>query len=196
MAKTFEFRRHSIKDGPTSAMIGRQGCALARAVGARQLRGRKFTDYFVSGLFRTHQTLAAFAEGAGDFRLKYMPQVPPIYDPKADVLALWDHCRQAEKRGEDMVVAARTRDEARFDALCAGFAGLFTDWVATMPEGCDVLIVGHSPQIEMTALGLFDSDVRGLRECEGVRIKFENFKMLEYATSDLDPRRIREALFP
>lgn len=196
MAKTFEFRRHSIKDGATSAMIGPRGYALARAVARRQLRGRGFTDYFVSGLWRTHQTLAAFAEGAGDFRLKYMPRVPPLYDPRADVLDLWAFCREAEKRGEDMAVAARKRDPAKFRLLCGEFAALFTDWAASMPEGCNALIIGHSPQIEMTAMGLFDEEVRGLSECEGVRIKLENFKMLEHRTPDLDPAGVRKALFP
>lgn len=63
--KTIEFRRHSIKDGTGNYMIGPNGYAFARRVGERQLRDRGFTHFFVSTLWRTRQTLAAFAEGTG-----------------------------------------------------------------------------------------------------------------------------------
>lgn len=196
MAKTFEFRRHSIKDGPTSATIGPKGCALARAVGGRQLRGRGFSHFFVSGLWRTHQTLAAFAEGAGDFRLKYAPSVPPLYLLRADVLDLWAACRAAELRGEDMVAAALGRGPEEFRRLSAEFASLFTDWAATVPDGGVVLTVGHSPQLEMTAFGLVGAAMPGLRECEGFRLVLDPAPRLEHGTSDLDPSLVREALFP
>lgn len=94
-----EFRRHSIKDGPVPAMIGPMGCALAREVGRRQLRGWGFTAFYVSTYWRTHQTLAAFAEGAGVFVLKLMPEFLPLYVAWPEVKALWGACAAAEKRG-------------------------------------------------------------------------------------------------
>lgn len=64
--KIIECRRHSIKDGTGGYMVGPKGYAFARRVGEAHLRGRDFSHYYVSTLWRTHQTLAAFAEGAGD----------------------------------------------------------------------------------------------------------------------------------
>ncbi len=197
MEKTFEFRRHSIKDGPTSATIGPKGYALARAVGAAQLRGKGFTDFFVSSFFRTHQTFAAFAEGAGDFMLKLAPAYPPIYVEREDAWALWRFCRGAEIRGEDMMAAALAHDRTLALGLGYEFVSRFVCWARDFADGANVLVVGHSPHLEMLAYALTGTLVPGLRECQGLRIIHDGTTFSLDATSpDLDPSPLRAALFP
>lgn len=197
MATTFEFRRHSIKDGPTSAAIGPKGYAFARAVGAAQLRGRGFNAYFASGFWRTQQTLAAYAEGAGDFRIKFTPQSPPIYVERSDVWELWRICREAEIRGEDMMAAALAHDGGLVRHLSSEIAAMFRAWSAAFDGGAHVLIVGHSPHMEILALGLSGSVLPGLKECEGVRVALDGgVATVTHGASDLDPAGIRAALFP
>lgn len=197
MATTFEFRRHSIKDGPTSAAIGPKGYAFARAVGAEQLRGRAFNAFFASGFWRTQQTLAAYAEGAGDFRIKFTPQSPPIYVERSDVWDMWRICREAEIRGEDMMAAALAHDGGLVRQLSTEVAALFRSWSATFDSGTHALIVGHSPHMEILALGLSGSVVPGLKECEGIGIALDGgATIVTHGTSDLDPAAIRVALFP
>jgi phosphohistidine phosphatase SixA len=196
MAVTFEFRRHSIKDGPTSAAIGPKGYALAREVGARQLRGRAFTDFYASPVWRTHQTLAAFAEGAGDFRLKWAPPTPPIYAERPEVRELWRACRAAELRGEDMVLAALARDEGLFRRLADELAALFVAWAPSHEDGRKVIVVGHSPHLEIMAFGLDGALMPGLKECQGFRFVADGGRVVERGAPDLDPSAIRQALFP
>lgn len=197
MATTFEFRRHSIKDGPTSAAIGPKGYAFARAVGAAQLRGRAFNAFFASGFWRTQQTLAAYAEGAGDFRIKFTPQSPPIYVERSDVWELWRICREAEIRGEDMMAAALAYDGGLVRHLASEFAALFRSWSSTFDDGTRALIVGHSPHMEILALGLSGAIMPGLKECEGISIVLDEGAIaVTHGTSDLDPAAIRAALFP
>jgi broad specificity phosphatase PhoE len=195
MAVIVEFRRHSLKDGPTSAAIGPRGYALAREVGARQLRGRGFTAYFASPLWRTHQTLAAYAEGAGDFRIKFAPPTPPLYDEDDEVRALWAACRQAELHGEDMVHAALRHDVTLFRTLSERLAALCWQWTATLDDGARALVVGHSPHLEIMAFGLSGVAIPGLKECEGFRVASDT-SVIERGTPDLDPAAIRAALFP
>lgn len=121
--KTIEFRRHSIKDGTGGYMIGPQGYAFARRVGEAQLRGRGFRHFFVSSLWRTHQTLAAFAEGAGDFDLKRVPEFDPFFlaaEPEEDAIMLWrGACHIAELAGQDMMSAALEHEKARVEKIAA-----------------------------------------------------------------------------
>lgn len=197
MATTFEFRRHSIKDGPTSAAIGPNGYTFARAVGAAQLRGRAFSAFFASGFWRTQQTLAAYAEGAGDFRIKFTPQSPPIYVERSDVWELWRICREAEIRGEDMMAAALAYDGGFVRLLAFEVAALFASWASSFDAGARVLVVGHSPHMEILAFGLSGAVLPGLKECEGVRVTLEGDNAaVTRGTPDLDPAGIRAALFP
>ncbi|HTK04470.1 MAG TPA: histidine phosphatase family protein [Candidatus Eisenbacteria bacterium] len=196
MTATFEFRRHSIKDGPTSAMIGPKGYALARQIGAQQLRGRKFDAFFASGYWRTHQTLAAFAEGAGDFMLKITPPTPPLYIERDEIWDLWRVCRKAELAGEDMVNAALMHDTALFNGLGREYADLFMAWAATFHAGDRVLVVGHSPHMEIMACGLSGVIMPGLKECEGFRFTPDDVPVIEHGSPDLDPAAIRAAAFP
>lgn len=197
MATTFEFRRHSIKDGPTSAAIGPKGYAFARAVGAAQLRGRAFNAFFTSGFWRTQQTLAAYAEGAGDFRIKFTPQSPPIYVERSDVWELWRICREAEIRGEDMMTAALAHDGGLVHHLASEVAALFRTWAATFDGVTHALVVGHSPHMEILAFGLSGTVLPGLKECEGIRIAFDGgAATVTHGSPDLDPSAIRRSLFP
>jgi phosphohistidine phosphatase SixA len=198
MAKTFEFRRHSIKDGPTAASIGPKGYALAREVGRQQLRGKAFTHYFISTFWRTQQTIAAFAEGAGDFAIKIGPVMPPIYVEDEEAWEVWGVCGRAEKRGEDMNVYAYSYDDALYRRLSQKFVTLFHAWAAGFPDGSHALVLGHSPHLEMLAYGLNGGQLTsGLKECQGIRVTVDGDACaVDCAAPDLDPSGIRAALFP
>lgn len=192
-----EFRRHSIKDGPVPAMIGPKGYALAREVGRLQLQGRRFDAFYVSTYWRTHQTLAAFAEGAGDFVLKLMPQILPLYVAWPEVKALWGACAEAEKRGEDLVAAAFANDPLLVRRASEEFSGLFEAWAAGLDPDARVLVVGHSPHLEIMAYGLTGAVMPGLKECQGFRVRSAgDVPSVEASSPDLDPAGIRAALFP
>ena len=196
--KTFEFRRHSIKDGSTSAMIGPRGYALARAVGEEQLRGRRFTHFFASMYFRTHQTLVAFAEGAGDFRLKFIPDHAPIYVNSVEIRNMLDVCAKAEKHGEDMVRAALSHDPDLVQRTSVDMVNQFLLWSENFPDPMNAFVVGHSPSLEFLVNGLVGTIIPGLKECQGFRIEMTpTTRSLEvdiYA-HDLDPSLIRTKLF-
>lgn len=192
-----EFRRHSIKDGPIPAMIGPAGCALAREVGRRQLRGRRFDAFYVSTYWRTHQTLAAFAEGAGDFVLKLMPQILPLYVAWPEVKALWGACAEAERRGEDLVAAAFANDPLLVRRAAEEFSGMFEAWIDTFDDGARVLVIGHSPHMEILAHGLTGVVMPGLKECQGFRVRCDGSGyVVDHSAPDLDPSSIRASLSP
>lgn len=174
-----EFRRHSVKDGPNKQMIGQFGYRLARLYGERELRGSKFTHFFVSSLWRTHQTLVAFAEGAGDFNLVHSPPFSPIYVVSPEVKSMWQACRQAEKQSKDMVAAAFAFDQAQAEKVAAETAEMFRAWVKEFPDGANVLVVGHSPSLELMAYGLTGMKIAGLGECEGFRLSCPNLDLTE-----------------
>lgn len=92
--------------------------------------------------------------------------------------------------------AAQAHDHALFHVLAAEYALLFEVWAASFPEGANVLVVGHSPHLEMMAFGLFGTMLTGLRECEGFRVIHAPASRLDHGTPDLDPRLVRQALFP
>ncbi len=194
-SKILEFRRHSLKDGPTGREIGPHGYDLARAVGHAQLRGRGFNRFFVSVFWRTQQTLAAFAEGAGDFAPEVGAELSPIYADWPELRPMWRYCRQAEKRGEDLVLAALRHDERLARRAAAEAGRLFMAWSATLPDGAKVLTVGHSPYLELIPFGLLGVQLPSLRECEGFRLLVEGPGVtLDAETTDLDPAAIRAYL--
>lgn len=196
MSIVFEFRRHSIKDGPARGMIGPRGWALAREVGRRQLRGRDFTHFFGSTLWRTHQTLAAFDEGAGDFRFKRTPEHAPFYVDLPGLMELWKACAIGAKQGIDMMETALTRDPELCDRTAKACAEKFWDWQPSLPDGSRVLVVGHSPNMELLALGLTGLAMEGLSECKGFRLIVDGATChLMDRSPDLDPSDIRRELF-
>lgn len=194
--KTIEFRRHSIKDGTGNYMLGPEGYAFARRVGERQLRGRGFTHFFVSTLWRTHQTLAAFAEGAGDFDIRRVPEFDPFFmiaEGEEDAIALWHGaCRIAELAGQDMMTASLQYEKARVDNVARLVMDAFRTWLAALPDGANVLMVGHSPLSEFVPYGLFGVVLPGLRECNGFRIIEDDAGLrLDATAPDLDAQPLR-----
>ena len=196
MSIVFEFRRHSIKDGPARGMIGPRGWALAREIGRRQLRGRDFTHFFGSTLWRTHQTLAAFDEGAGDFRCKRTPEHAAFYVELPGLMELWKSCAIGAKQGIDMMQTALSRDPELADRTAKACAERFREWLPSFPDGARVLVVGHSPNMELLALGVTGQIMPGLSECRGFRMAVDGGAVqLDYDAPDLDPSGIRQELF-
>ncbi len=193
--KIIEFRRHSVKDGTGGYMLGEKGYALARAVGEKQLRGQDFSHFFVSPLWRTHQTLAAFAEGAGDFDLKFAPAFDPFHKVVAeheDAICLWHGvCRLAEMAGEDMMLASLTQEKDRVDRIAKLATDAFVAWIETLPEDAHVLVVGHSPLLEFLPYGLLGTVIPALKECNGFRLTHDGEFELDYTSFDLDAQILR-----
>lgn len=196
MSIVFEFRRHSIKDGPARGMIGPRGWMLAREVGRRQLRGRDFTHFFGSTLWRTHQTLAAFDEGAGDFRFKRTPEHAAFYADLPGLMELWKACAIGAKRGIDMMRTALTHDPELAERAANACAEKFREWLPSFPDGSRILVVGHSPNMELLALGVKNIAMTGLSECQGFRLTIDGgVCALDDRSPDLDPSGIRQELF-
>ncbi len=195
MSRIVEIRRHSIKDGFKHGTIGPMGHALARAVGARQLRGRGFTEYHASLLWRTVQTMAAFGEGAGDFTAYFAPQQPDVYLPWPELFELWRTCHAAAKRGEDMVRAALAADRDLSARAASEGSQLFRRWALALPENANALVVGHSPYMELILHGLSDVLIPGLAECQGFRVHVDDDFRPEWESPDLNPFDIRRELF-
>lgn len=199
--RTFEFRRHSIKDGPTKDMIGPGGYALARAVGERQLRGRGFTHFFCSDRWRTHQTLAAFCEGAGDMFIERLPPHAPIYvgTDRADVKAMFRACHEAEGRGAKILETALGGWPDLCNELGYMAKDAFLAWNEQLSPDATILVVGHSPSMELMAMA-DGREVPSLMECQGFRVHVEDIGRREwrvrydFASKDLDPSAIRAEL--
>lgn len=195
METIFEFRRHSVKDGPDAKMIGPMGYRLAREVGRRQLRGRGFSHFFASPIYRTHQTLAAFAEGAGDFRLIQTPSNAPIYAPHPDTGRIYATCWAAEQRGEDLVAAALAAHYDLVATLAETAADIFETWCRVLPRGARVLVIGHSPEMEFLPLGLKSVRLASLRFCQGFRIGWDGQTYrIDALAPDLDPSGIHREI--
>ena len=154
MGIVFEFRRHSIKDGSARGVIGPRGYALAREVGEQQLRWQPFTHFFGSTLWRTHQTLAAFYEGAGNMCSKFTPEHAQFYLDWPELMGLWKECAEGAKRGEDMMRVALNHDFELTHRAAIEVANKFREWTQSFPDGARILVVGHSPYMELIPYGL------------------------------------------
>lgn len=195
--RTFEFRRHADKDGDEARqMIGPVGFKFACLVGEHDLRGQAFTDFFCSNRFRTPQTLTGFALGAGDFRLKYNPEHAPIYPRVAGAEAMFRACSEAEGRGEPIYRAARLFDESLVREMGRTAAGMFRAWAAELPPDARVLVVGHSPSMEILLFGLCNMVIPSLKECQGFVLKVDGSGEIDADVTSprLDPARLRAML--
>lgn len=168
--KIVELRRHSKKTTHGNANLSEDGLLFARYVGARQLRGRKFTHLFVSSLQRTVDTIRAFAESAEDFP-SIEPSVFLDVFSTTDAIQLWEGvCNEAERNGEDMMTAAIERDTERAERIATLGAEAFRRWTDVLPDGANALVVHHSPSIELLVYGLFGVVLPQLQPCDGLRI--------------------------
>jgi phosphohistidine phosphatase SixA len=168
----FEFRRHSLKDAPGGKRIGPVGMKLAREIGARELRGRGFTHFYASPRWRTHQTLAGFDEGAGDFhRLTNTPPKAPFYSEHPDLRACYPIWHAAEAAGGDMVKVALTAHASIAHWVAELEADLFRTWVCAHQPGDRVLVVGHSPEMELLVYGLLKTQIRQLACGQGFQLR-------------------------
>jgi broad specificity phosphatase PhoE len=171
--KTVELRRHSTKLGSGDTDLSHVGVWLAEKVVEHELRNKGFTLLFESPLKRTKETLAAFSKSAGDF-----PKIAPeLFPPHMEVseteegMYLWSGvCHHAERENADMMQAALEGEPERTNALARKAATAFKRWLSALPENTNVLVVGHSPFIEIVAFGLFEKVIPQLQPCEGIRI--------------------------
>ncbi len=199
---TFEFRRHSIKDGDKMGTVGSLGKLFARAVGQEFLIGKQFDNFFVSAVPRTMQTLEAFAEGARWTDVERKASVAPLYVLSPGLQQMWNICHKAEKAGDDMVAAAFAFDADLAEETSATVVQLFKEWVLSLPRDARVLVVGHSPHLELLVYGLTRVRLAGLKECQGFRIRTSVLaddvsvnSLIETLTDDLDPSDLRRELF-
>lgn len=206
---TFEFRRHSIKDGDKKGTVGARGKLFARAVGDQLMRNKRFDRYCVSGFERTAQTLEAFAEGAGWTDVKEKADLAPLYMHSPELQKMWDACREAQEQGRDIVAAAFDHDAGLAKRTSVVILELFMEWVLSLPREGHVLVIGHSPHLELLAYGISRGRLVGLKECEGFRIHtrvigddkdagssdMDVICLLETKADDCDPSALRRELF-
>lgn len=171
--RSVEMRRHGHKTGPGNADLSEKGIAHATQMGWEELHGRGFTHFFISTLDRTRQTMQAFATGAGDF-LNVEFEVFPLHTAISEMpeaMALWEGpCHDAEKRGEDMLACALDKATEEAEAIAKQSAVAFKEWITSLPEGANALVVHHSPFLELIAYGLFGERLKQLQPLEGFRI--------------------------
>lgn len=171
-----ELRRHSTKQGTGNSDLSSEGIELAKNIGSDQLRGKGFTHFYVSPVTRTQQTMKLFAQGATDFgeirESLFLGEQSPLSSDKA--LELWGGvCHEAEDAGEDMMLAALERAPEVTNTLVQESAKAFLKWVKEMPEKAKVLVVNHSPAIEILILGLTGTVIKQLEPCEGVKLSID-----------------------
>lgn len=175
--KTVELRRHSYKTGFGDADLSKKGIAHATQLGWEALHGKGYTHLYVSTLKRTHQTMKAFAQGAGDFP-DVEPEVFPLHvsiSQMPEAMQLWTGpCHNAEKRGQDMLQCALEMEHAAATEISRKAAEAFKKWVHSLPDGANALVVGHSPFLEMIALDLFDKRLAQLQPTQGFRVTEED----------------------
>lgn len=185
--KTIYLLRHSTKTSAGDMPLSKAGVDLARKVGHEKLSGKGFTHLFVSPLSRSKDTMKAMSEGARDFP-ETEPKIFPPHSVSAtpDGMALWEGaCHEAEVVGEDMMLAVLQKDSDRAEQIAKESARAFKQWIQFMPDDFHVLVVHHSPFLELMAYGLFGKILPQLEPCEGFVIleeacrltlkKFENF---------------------
>lgn len=171
--KNIQLRRHSIKQGPGDMDLSEEGIHLAQEIGKECLQGKNFTHIFVSPLKRTRDTAIAFMHGAGDFSQPLFQ----IFQPGVEVggteeaLNLWSGvCNKAERAGQDMLQAALQKETEIAHKIATDSATSFKAWLVLLPDGANILVVGHSPFLELIAYGLFGTVLPQLQYCEGFTI--------------------------
>jgi hypothetical protein len=79
---------------------------------------------------------------------------------------------------------------------------LFKEWALSLPRGERVLVIGHSPHLELLAYGLSHARLTGLKECQGFRVYTRVLAddesvncVIETKAVDFDPSVLRRELF-
>lgn len=161
--KKVEIRRHALKDsGTRKDMLSPEGIEQARKAGA-EMKNKGYTHVVITQLFRTPQTAAAMAEGAGDFAAAYVIVSPALFTKRMDELVAYVKEHGAVVKPEIPLI----QEEAR------RMADEFVHLVAGLPENAHTLAIGHSPLTEIMILGLTGRVVSPLKECEGVILTFD-----------------------
>lgn len=197
--KTIELRRHSIKSGPGDSNLSQAGIAFAERVGELALRNRNFTHLLVSSLQRTGDTMAAFARGAGDFSMTETGLFltnPDVFGTE-NALQLWHGvCYQAELAGEDMMTAILTQDKTEAERITADATTQFRLWLDSLSVDAQVLVIHHSPSLELLAYGLFGVVLPQLQPCDGFRITIRGEQLTLTSIADdvtLDASAVAES---
>jgi hypothetical protein len=110
-------------------------------------------------------------------------------------MELWKACAIGAKRGIDMMQTALSQDPELADRTAKACAEKFRGWLPSFSDGARVLVVGHSPNMELLALGLTGLIMPGLSECRGFRLTVDDGIHLDFDAPDLDPSGIRQELF-
>jgi len=159
--RKIEMRRHALKGtGTTKEMLSSEGIAQAKRIGAEQMKGKGYTDVATSFYFRTAQTAAAFAEGAGDFAATNHATLDALFTKRLDELVAYHKEHGSVVKPEHPLIKEESARMARE----------FTAWLDTLPADAHVLAVGHSPLVEMLVYGLTSQVLEPLKECEGCAI--------------------------
>ncbi|MHB8830736.1 MAG: histidine phosphatase family protein [Patescibacteria group bacterium] len=165
--KKIEIRRHALKDsGPRKDMLSPEGIEQARKVGAEQMKGKGYTHIAVSELFRTSQTAAAMAEGAGDFTTSSLVVLPALFTKRLDELIAYVKEHGSVVKPDHPLIKEESQRMAEE----------FAAHVESLPEDAHMLAVGHSPFIEILAYGLTGEVIAPLKECEKVELDDSKFK--------------------
>lgn len=96
-----------------------------------------------------------------------------------------------------MLRAALAADRDLSERAAAEGSRRFREWGATLGADADVLVVGHSPYMELVLRGLTGHTIPALKECQGFRVHADgdDFRA-EWESPDLNPADIRRELFP
>lgn len=161
---TIEVRRHALKGtGSQKDMLSPEGYEQARQVGSDNMRDKGFTHVVVSPYFRTAQTAAAFAEGAGDFTAAKLTISNALFTDRMDEWMAYHKEHGAVVKPESALI----EEEA------GRMANDLKNLVDSLPEGSHLLCVGHTPFVETLIYGLTSRVINPLSECEGVEIEAE-----------------------
>ncbi len=179
---TVEIRRHALKGtGVMKDMLSPEGYEQARQVGMDNMRDKGFTHIAVSPYFRTAQTAAAMAEGAGDFTAATFAVSPALFTDRLDEWMVYHKEHGAVVKPESSLI----EEEAE------RMANDLKNLVNALPDGSHLLCVGHTPFVETLIYGLTGKVIDPLSECEGVEVEAE-IVADTFFTKSVDVKRVYE----
>lgn len=164
-------------------MLTSDGEARAERVGAEWLRDRNVRHLVTTPYFRTTQTAVAMARGAGDWRVE-AHDLERNWVPDT-AMEQWDRVEGAAgewnmEKMRDADPTFVTQESVRCGAILRGYA-------LACPDEGSLVIVAHTPSIEMAVLGATGILIKALEPCEGVELEVR-----EGAFGRLSFRLVRE----